>query len=143
MKSFYEKHKQLIACVAVIGVITALFAIYSQLHIEHLIVLLWVCAMTVISVIICRKRKDVVLTLVLLSVINLLLIAAIWLLMPTCFFATFVPLGMTTVAYSVIMSAVFDSEQSGNIMAVLCGCLLLYLVYFAYAGSTLIAKLTV
>lgn len=143
MKSFYENHKQLIACVAVIGVITVLFAIYSQLHIEHLIVLLWVFAMTVISMIICRKRKDVVLTLALLSVINLLLIAAIWLLMPTCFFATFVPLGMTTIVYSVIMSAVFDSEQSVNIMAVLCGCLLLYLVYFAYAGSTLIAKLTV
>lgn len=137
-----KNNRQLVACIAVIGIITALFALTGNLHIEHLIVLTWVFALEAVTMVMCRNRRDAVLTLALLAVINLGILIALWGLLPTWFFATVIPLGLITTIYAIILAAVYDREKSVCIMAVWCGCLLLYLAYFAYASSTLVAKLS-
>lgn len=140
MKKF-ENSKQLVACIAVIGIITALFALMGNLYAEHIIVLVWAFALVAVAMVLCRKRRDVILTLALLAIINLGILIALWGMMPTWFFATVVPLGIITTIYAIILAAVFDREKSACVMAVWCGCILLYFAYFAYAGSTLVEKL--
>lgn len=140
MKKF-ENSKQLVVCVAVIGIITALFALMSNLYAEHIIVLIWAFVLVAVAMFLCRNRCDVVLTLALLAVINLGILIALWGMLPTWFFATVIPLGFVTTIYAIIVAAVLGSEKAGKIMAVLSVCVLLYLAYFAYASSTLVEKL--
>lgn len=137
-----KNNRQLVACIAVIGIITALFALMSNLYAEHIIVLIWAFVLVAVAMFLCRNRCDAVLTLALLAVINLGILIALWGLLPTWFFATVIPLGLITTVYAIILAAVYDREKSVRIMAVWCGCLLLYLAYFAYASSTLVAKLS-
>ena len=137
-----KNNRQLVACIAVIGIITALFALMSNLYAEHIIVLIWAFVLVAVAMFLCRNRCDSVLTLALLAVINLGILSALWGLLPTWFFATVIPLGLITTVYAIILAAVYDREKSVRIMAVWCGCLLLYLAYFAYASSTLVAKLS-
>ena len=140
MKKF-ENSKQLVVCVAVIGIITALFALMSNLYAEHIIVLIWAFVLVAVAMFLCRNRCDVVLTLALLAVINLGILIALWGMLPTWFFATVIPLGFVTTIYAIMVAAVLGSEKAGKIMAVLSVCVLLYLAYFAYASSTLVEKL--
>ena len=140
MKKF-ENNKQLVACIAVIGAVTALFALMGNLYAEHIIVLVWAFALVSVAMVLCRKRRDVILTLALLAIINLGILIALWGMLPTYFFATVIPLGLVTTIYAIVVAAIFEREKTGKIMAIWGVCVLLYLAYFAYASSTIVEKL--